>query len=923
MKFNMFSRFFATVVIFSAISIEAHAAPDEKTKEIEKAYVDSVKYGGNVTYSKLKLLEHKYPDAAKASRGRSDYLYSYRTPITIRSENSSGFSYSLPFETGSEIDILTGKRAIDESLQLNSIDSTPPAWRRNVPPTNDKIADLSASKITSLTIKSHPWDEMLKGREVPEISPLFALVPKDHFVVYFKELQEFSNLEKALKALSASSSYYMASENQVDVKDKIKERLGLKNISALEALVSEIGMVSEDFDFYPNTHYALILGFKSSLVQDISAYLSPSKSFSKKVGNYLVISTSQALLDRINDSLEHPANSMKEAKDFVYCMSALDKRRDGVAYLSESFILKLVSAPYRINSGRRASALTKLEAYQYTIFAYRSITDNWPKSFEQMAEEGYIEKGSVSPEYTIDSDGIVRNSIWGTLYDVKAVSDVAIDNVTISEKQRYDSFREGYQNFWREYFDPVGVGITVGDQIRFHTIILPLINNSEYNLFKLIAGNGPATFSSLASSRRLPAIMFMSKFNLDDFILEEYPKNEFRFMSKYPNFDKLSRTELAKAINEDFQKDLGLEEQIEVFDMVGDEFVVGVEGNQSFAVSNIADVDVFVGVKLKDKDKFKKFINSIYKVAFKSFSRNGGMASPFFSLSSTEPLKNEYKSHEFFLIPIGFTNIYYVYIDDFVYFTVSQLSINRLIDSKEHQTGLSSQQNRAIDYIGSENNAMFLVDGEAASKGREHLATQLSSDYYLSSRAHDWAGYLSDVDLLLKTFGNETEKINKYFPVIPKKVVGVPVKIEGQKVLFGKDANLEYKNINFGSYSRYYVGQTSWENEYKDSATPVEFGTLIDKNLSKDILSQLTTIKNMGVAVKFTPEGLDTKVTFNNPLKTDSDARFPKTAVETAATSGGLSIPGVSANSNLHVILAVVGGVGAIVLCKFLIKKTK
>ena len=73
-------------------------------------------------------------------------------------------------------------------------------------------------------------------------------------------------------------------------------------------------------------------------------------------------------------------------------------------------------------------------------------------------------------------------------------SRMELAKVTPDEAQLYDRFREGYEQYWRRYFDPIGVKIRVDRTISLDVHIMPLINDSAYNDLKRLSGDKPASF---------------------------------------------------------------------------------------------------------------------------------------------------------------------------------------------------------------------------------------------------------------------------------------------------------------------------------------------------------------------------------------------------------------------------------------------
>jgi len=495
----------------------------------DRIWAEYEKAKGHIAYTQLKMLEKKYgvvPTALKSQKSSSSYYqyqssYYYPPPEgytildTVYKIPVLGYSSGGSF--ANELDFLTGKYAANETLQLGSI--TP---RRSV---GIGVQDVAVSSITRLSVKSHPWDEMIgrldKKAEVPKI---FSLVPIDDFLVYFQGPHSFDALEAALKEMVSLGDSFFDMKDVIGIKKEIATRLGISDIARLESLAGEFVFVSEDLSFVPGTDYALIFAPEKRDTSDIATLIESGKSLHGSVGEYYVIAGSDQLFQRIKRAHEGKTRSMYEAKDAKYALSVLDERRDGFIYFSEDFILKLVGPEYRINAGRRSEILPKMNTLQYSVLAYKGITGAWPTSLKQIAQEGYIDtayiEGLTQEGFSVDPDGRVRHKDWGTLYDVRSISSVSINKVTRAEADRYDSFREGYQSFWREFFDPIGIAITVGDHIYFHTIILPLIDESQYQMAKSFTGNTPMPFDGVRAPLRQSPILFLSHFNFDKFVTD-------------------------------------------------------------------------------------------------------------------------------------------------------------------------------------------------------------------------------------------------------------------------------------------------------------------------------------------------------------------------------------------------------------------
>ena len=607
---------------------------DEHRKRVRES-------GSNLELTILSLKRNKFQhDILKAAQKENDMIYKWasydeyspsslnhlRSSRSLKSKLFGDFSNRRSHTFSDQLNVLSGQRAIDETLQINSIGTGP----RN----NTGKLLTSVSDIEPLKVKTHPWDKMLSDVTPAKKPDILKLAPKDHFLIYFKEAVSLSKLEDSLKELFSFGNEYFQLDEMLSLREKVSKRLGIEKFEALEPLVSHVAFISEDISFYPRTNYAVAMKFKTNIFKNVSEYFSAENTMHGDIGDYFVVASSAELFQRIQGVFIDSSRSMYESKDFAYMLSVLDKRRDGFAYFSEDFILKLVSPQYRINSARRNKAIDKLEVLQYSVFAYKIITGSWPKSLEEIVEKGYFSEKSIESTFSLRKDNFVEHSEWGTIQQAKAVSEVEIDKITKAEKDDYKRFRDGYQRFWRRFFDPIGISFSTSDQIFTHTVILPLIEQSEYKVVNAFSGGDPVNFKSLKKPLRVAPISFFSKFDFDKLLISTH--SNFRRRARN-NKEELTEEQIKEKINKDFNKSIKSKEALNVFGIIGNELLVGLGSNIPFALANLADFDIFIGLQLKKPERFKKLVNSIYRDFYNNFSsRRQGM---FFQLSSTEPLK--------------------------------------------------------------------------------------------------------------------------------------------------------------------------------------------------------------------------------------------------------------------------------------------
>ena len=808
-----------------------------------------------------RMLQHKHGKAS--AQAPSWRRLQGRT--NLRAEVAGGMSSTGRRNALAEsVALLTGQRAIDESLQLGSIG-------RNQP--SDEPFDLvSIDDIAPVDIVSHPWAEMIEGQaiSVPDIA---KLIPKDMLFIHMKQPAKFLELENILKQQSElfGDVYNLGSATRL--KGKMMKRLGIPDADALILAVDEMAFVSDDLAFVPRTDYALVLKLANVVVEKGFDLLVGNEAIHRKVGDYVVIATHESLIDRIENAVAISGSAIASELDYHYALLKMAPQRDGLIYLSEAFIRKLTGPAYRINSRRRNTVLDALETLQYSVFAYRRINGDWPASVEDIVADKLIVGGTLyAPhQYHIDKDGRVSHDIWGSLWQVSPVNQVPLGPITAPEKVNYEQFSAGYQSFFREFFDPIGIAYTISDQLYLHTLILPLINNSNYRQLQSFFGGEPDLLSFLFDADRLGAVNLAAVFSVDDLLVESQSR---RGRVADSDDDEVARREqliyeAERQISEQiFEEPLAPGERL--LDFIGDEIFFGVGEKNSFSVSNIADIDVWFGLKLKDRDRAETFFRRLWqRVAGEFGGRGGGML----QLSSTEPLSNEYNGQKFYLLPTGFVNVFYTFFDDAFYVTVSQVSMNRLIDARNENAPEKFSENlqRGFAHVGSTHNIVAAMDlekvgsfeiGQDLNIWGHRVSAQFVEHRDALEEAMTLAEILPDYD---GTLGN----VDEYYRELPKAFYKAQFEAEGGTLyLATSQQRVALTEIPFDRRGR-------------------ALNELLKSSLStEDLRARVRAFRAATLGLSFVPEGLDVKLSIGNPNVSAPDTRFSIGEVDAKPRAG-------------------------------------
>ncbi len=422
----------------------------------------------------------------------------------------------------------TGALAIQESLQLDTM-----TRRKAIP--EDRTVPLSS--LEGPGIKSHPFEQMIAGR-TPRSFPAASLVPFDAYYAHFSSISKALAVSDLMKVWGSSLLGMLeVTARDSDVPAKFHEQLciGVSTLTRLvgDLLIGEVALTGNDPFFSEGTDLTVIIQVKERIAFDalmkahldtalkahpdattetatyegvaIASVTTPDgrlSSHSAYLGDYHVRSNSLDALKRIIDTHAKRRRSMAENTDFQYMRTVFPgtpAAEDGFIYLSDAFIRKLVGPRWKIEAQRRIICQGHLHLLANAATMYRSELRK-PATLDALEKGQYLPEGGLKcPDggvYSLDASGRPRCSIHNALRYCTPIDSVAIDKVSSEEARDYKLFVGNYNSYWRQYFDPIGIRLKVGDRIEVETCILPLIESSAYNQLRDLAGGKPVSLSS-------------------------------------------------------------------------------------------------------------------------------------------------------------------------------------------------------------------------------------------------------------------------------------------------------------------------------------------------------------------------------------------------------------------------------------------
>jgi hypothetical protein len=629
----------------------------------------------------------------------------------------------------------TGATAVTESLQLQRM--------LNANPADDIKRTVAVDGIEGIDIAEHPWEKMMAGNK-PEAEPLARLVPADNYYVTFKNVRKLLEFNDLLEQWGTSLiRAYEVHSRDYRLKERYQRQLCLESTPLSRtlgplvlhgvALTGHDAYLREGSDVTLLFHVANRAVFLSAVnrfldaartqygdqlkegKQDyegvtVESYVTPRREVSLHravFDDFVVYSNSPAGLRRVLDARRGKIKALADSLDFQYMRTVFrsnDTDEDGFVFLSDPFIRQLVGPAGKIKEKRRLEALASMY-----MLGEGALYTAWTAGKPPADRAALLAGAGLKPEEVPQPEGkplawdagrqTAFSDVYNTVEFATPLIELAIDKVTQREADAYRQFRLQYLGLWRQYFDPIGMRIAVGDkQVKLDTYILPLIQNSQYNQLRRITGDGTLTLEpGKISSKTLAQFVMHLSPNLGD------RRTLFRVFEPGPGPGAGGDTELMELITW-------------AFDPVGKWFVVRLDDSPVFAKlaalldrdDGLADVDgeevarlvfqipIVVGLDIKNSLTFGALLASARTAVLKALP--GGLTwdyldPPYKGVSivriqataqgmQSMPFGQQRRGKEPFL-----PALYYAMIDGAFYLTPNEALLRDLIDRVQDRGG--------------------------------------------------------------------------------------------------------------------------------------------------------------------------------------------------------------------------------------------
>ncbi len=378
------------------------------------------------------------------------------------------------------------------------------------PDVDQKAAPGKLVEVSSLEgpkAPSHPWRKMIKNPQL-KLPQAYSLIPADcafaHFPSYTAFRRAFDFFDEWATAFGTLSGSESGNSN-FSIEKRIKDQLLLKTdlLTKLFAdlALSDIVFVAEDPFIFEGSALAVILKISNETLlreklamtaaefrrenasisestinmggRQVQAFTSPDfcfRSYRITEKGHQIICNSPVLMEKIIAVIDGKAKPLTEYLDLHYFYEHIEKNFTSpgriFTFLSDAFIRKLIGPAYKVATKRRLECMRNTLLQSHEIMVAGKLG----------ADAGCPEGGAY--EYV---DGEIRCPRHRSFGRLTPVSELLPTGVTSEEAGSYQQFVAQYNQYFTQFFDPIGFVFDTELEFRGRLLIMPLVENGVYS----------------------------------------------------------------------------------------------------------------------------------------------------------------------------------------------------------------------------------------------------------------------------------------------------------------------------------------------------------------------------------------------------------------------------------------------------------
>ncbi|MCX4247491.1 hypothetical protein [Paraliomyxa miuraensis] len=401
-------------------------------------------------------------------------------------------------------------------------------------------ATVPIAELKTPELIEHPWTEMMAALPDPKAAapePLARATPAGFWYARFDDIRLLLRVLDEADAWITPVAHIMEERAEVrDLAQRYQRQLGLRRTGLAKVLghtvIERVALMGSDpylregsdltfvfqlenqtvFDTelsrHMDEHRAEIPGIVQSTIthgeHTITVHRDPTgavRQHRAQAGDLAVVSNSEAAIRAVLDAIDGKARRLSDDQDLAYMLARDPGEHDAFAFLGDRFIAQVVGPRQKVLAARRQQALAELLTPGYAALLHGWLEGKAPADTEAIIAAGLLDRDELvhgeragGEPITFEPGGIARSATWGSPDALTPLLDLPAPTlVTEAERNAYDQFARGYQDYWRQFIDPIAIRLDLEDQgegsvATIDVRVLPLISGTDYGDIEEIVG---------------------------------------------------------------------------------------------------------------------------------------------------------------------------------------------------------------------------------------------------------------------------------------------------------------------------------------------------------------------------------------------------------------------------------------------------
>jgi hypothetical protein len=401
-------------------------------------------------------------------------------------------------------------------------------------------ATVPIAELQPPALAAHPFQQMLAALQNPSggtPEPLAKATPSEFWYVRFDDIRVMLRVLDEADTWFTPVAHIMEERAEVrDLSQRYQRQLGLRRSGLAKALghtvIERVAIMGSDpylrdgsdvtfvfalrnqgvFDSelarHMDEYRAEVPGIAASSIthgaHSISVLRDPAGTVRQHrafvaAENLAVVSNSENAIKAVLDAIDGKRRRLSDDEDLTYMLARDPGEHDGFAFLGDHFIAEVVGPRQKVLAARRQEALAELLTPGYAALLYGWLEGKAPADTDAIITAGLLDRSELAHadgatiEFTPGS--AARSTVWGSPSSLTPLIDLPAPTlVTEAERTAYDAFARGYQDYWRQFMDPIAIRLDLEDgendsaTATVDIRVLPLIEGTDYGEIEAVVG---------------------------------------------------------------------------------------------------------------------------------------------------------------------------------------------------------------------------------------------------------------------------------------------------------------------------------------------------------------------------------------------------------------------------------------------------